>query len=151
MTTIVYIIHTIVSLMLIIIVLLQAGKGAEMGAAFGGASKTVFGPRGAAGPLAKITVGAAVIFMLTSIYLTRASKPGQMSGMINIPSPTTSVPAQAPQVPTGSEQPSQGAGTPSNSVPIQLPQEAPQSSPLPQQSPAPAGANTPPSSEQPPP
>ncbi len=80
MTTIVYIIHTIVSLMLIIIVLLQAGKGAEMGAAFGGASKTVFGPRGAAGPLAKITVGAAVIFMLTSIYLTGHPSLGRCLG-----------------------------------------------------------------------
>lgn len=150
MTTIVYIIHTIVSLMLIIIVLLQAGKGAEMGAAFGGASKTVFGPRGAAGPLAKITVGAAVIFMLTSIYLTRASKPGRMSEIINIPSPTTSVPVSIPQAPTYSEQPTQGVEIPM-SPPIQPSQEMPASFPGSSQAPVPAGDEIPAPADQSPP
>ena len=51
------------------IVLLQTGKGATLGAAFGGASQTVFGSRGPAGFLSKITTIAAVIFMLTSLTL----------------------------------------------------------------------------------
>jgi len=74
LVTFVLILHVLVALVMILVVLLQAGKGAEMGAAFGGTSKTLFGPRGAAGPLAKVTAVAAVLFMLTSLYLTWASK-----------------------------------------------------------------------------
>ena len=96
MITVVYIIHITVCLALIIIVLLQAGKGADMGAAFGGASRTVFGPRGAAGPMAKITVGAAVLFMLTCLYLTWAVKPHQGQG-IEIPPTSTPAPGAATQ------------------------------------------------------
>ncbi len=62
-------IHVIVSGILVFMVLLQKGKGADIGAAFGGASQTVFGPRGAQSFLAKLTTGAAVVFMLTSLGL----------------------------------------------------------------------------------
>ena len=61
--------HVIVSAILISMVLLQKGKGADIGAAFGGASQTVFGPRGAQSFLSKLTTGAAVLFMLTSLGL----------------------------------------------------------------------------------
>ena len=61
--------HVIVALILIMMVLLQKGKGADIGAAFGGASNTVFGPRGAQSFLAKLTTGAAIVFMLTSMTL----------------------------------------------------------------------------------
>ncbi len=66
-------IHVVVSAILISMVLLQKGKGADIGAAFGGASQTVFGPRGAQSFLAKLTTGAAVIFMLTSLGLAVSS------------------------------------------------------------------------------
>ncbi len=59
---------------MIIIILLQAGKGADVGATFGGASQTVFGPRGAATFLSKLTTIAAVIFLVTSIYLANLSR-----------------------------------------------------------------------------
>lgn len=62
-------IHVVVSAILIGMVLLQKGKGADIGAAFGGASQTVFGPRGAQSFLAKLTTGAAVLFMLTALGL----------------------------------------------------------------------------------
>lgn len=65
--------HLIVSAILIAMVLLQKGKGADMGAAFGGASQTVFGPRGAQSFMAKLTTAAAVIFMLTSFTLALTS------------------------------------------------------------------------------
>jgi len=55
------------------IVLLQAGKGAEMGAAFGGSSQTLFGSAGAMGFLTKLTTVAAVIFMITSLLLAFSS------------------------------------------------------------------------------
>jgi len=62
--------HVIVCLVLIVVVLLQRGKGAEIGAVFGGgASSTVFGSRGAGNFLTKLTTGAAVIFMVTSLSL----------------------------------------------------------------------------------
>ena len=62
-------VHVLVSAILIGIVLLQKGKGADIGAAFGGASQTVFGPRGTQSVLSKITTAAAVIFMFTSLGL----------------------------------------------------------------------------------
>jgi preprotein translocase subunit SecG len=66
-------IHVIVCFALIMIVLLQSGKGAEMGAAFGGSSQTVFGGAGPAPFLSKITTIAAVIFMATSLILAYIS------------------------------------------------------------------------------
>ncbi len=69
MFTVVLIIHVLACIALIMIVLLQKGKGADLGAAFGGASQTVFGSRGAGGFLARLTTAAAVIFMLTCLSL----------------------------------------------------------------------------------
>lgn len=93
MTTIVIIIHVIVCLALICIVLLQTGKGAGIGAAFGGSSQTVFGSTGAAPFLAKLTAGAAIVFMLTSLGLTFLGHKGGPSVMRG--SQTTSAPAPA--------------------------------------------------------
>ena len=62
--------HILVSFFLIIVVLLQSGKAADLAGAFGGmGSQTAFGPRGAATVLSKATTTAAVLFMLTSITL----------------------------------------------------------------------------------
>ena len=70
MTTLVVITHVIVCVALIMIVLLQTGKGADIGAAFGaGSSQTLFGSTGATTFLAKATTVAAVVFMLTSFTL----------------------------------------------------------------------------------
>jgi preprotein translocase subunit SecG len=63
------IVHIIVCVVLIMVVLLQTGKGAEMGAAFGGATQTVFGSSGPAGFLSKLTTAVAVIFMITTLTL----------------------------------------------------------------------------------
>jgi preprotein translocase subunit SecG len=65
------VLHVMVCLILIVVVLLQRGKGAEIGAVFGGgASSTVFGSRGAGNFLTKLTSGAAVVFMVTSLFLS---------------------------------------------------------------------------------
>ncbi|ACL03054.1 preprotein translocase, SecG subunit [Desulfatibacillum aliphaticivorans] len=70
MTILVTVIHIVVCIALILIVLLQTGKGADMGAAFGGgSSQTVFGSSGPAGFLSKGTTVAAVLFMCTSLFL----------------------------------------------------------------------------------
>jgi len=70
MNTFLITLHVMVCLVLIVVVLLQRGKGADMGAAFGGGgSNTVFGSRGAGNFLTKLTSACAVIFMLTSLSL----------------------------------------------------------------------------------
>jgi preprotein translocase subunit SecG len=69
METAILIVHYIVCIFLVIVILLQAGKGADMGAAFGGSSQTVFGSRGAATFLSKLTTGVAIVFLLTSVSL----------------------------------------------------------------------------------
>ena len=83
MVTFLLTIHVLVSIALIIIVLLQAGKGAEAGASFGGgASQTVFGASGGRTFMSKLTTLAAAIFMLTSMSLTYFyGKPGTDSMM----------------------------------------------------------------------
>src|SRR5512138_1245210 len=88
------IVHVIVCAILIAMVLLQKGKGADIGAAFGGASNTVFGPRGAQSFLAKLTTAAAVLFMLTSLglALTSSKKSSVMEG---VKAPMQSAPAPA--------------------------------------------------------
>lgn len=71
MTPFLIALHVIVSIFLIAVVLLQRGKGAEVGAVFGGGgSTTVFGSRGAGNFLTRLTTGAAIVFMLTSLGLS---------------------------------------------------------------------------------
>jgi preprotein translocase subunit SecG len=71
MNTVLVVLHVIVCFFLIAVVLLQRGKGAEMGAVFGGgASSTVFGSRGAGNFLTKLTTGSAIVFMCTSLTLS---------------------------------------------------------------------------------
>ena len=62
--------HVAVSVILILVVLLQAGKGANMGAVFGGSSQTVFGSSGPGSFLGKMTTVVAAVFMLTSLALS---------------------------------------------------------------------------------
>mgnify|MGYP001317932265 CR=1 FL=1 len=70
MQTIILIIHVLLAIALIVLILVQHGKGADAGAAFGsGASSTVFGARGSANFLTKITTIIALIFFVTSISL----------------------------------------------------------------------------------
>ena len=93
--TLIVVVHVLVCIALILIVLVQGGKGAEMGAAFGGASQTVFGSAGAMGFLSKLTTVAAVIFMLTSLLLTFSSTKRASTVMRERPAPT------APAAPSG--------------------------------------------------
>ncbi|WP_333651108.1 preprotein translocase subunit SecG [Candidatus Binatus sp.] len=73
MVSIVVSIHVIVCVAMCIIILLQQGKGAEVGAVFGGSSQTVFGASGAGNALTKATWGLATIFFASSIFLALAS------------------------------------------------------------------------------
>jgi len=90
MTTFLNILHVLVSIFLILIVLAQQGKGQDLASAFGGGgSSAAFGARGTATLLSKITTGAAVLFMVTSLGL---------SYLRPVMSQRTVVPAGAPGV-----------------------------------------------------
>jgi preprotein translocase subunit SecG len=99
------VLHIVVCLLLVGIVLLQGGKGAEVGATFGaGASQTIFGASGGQTFLGKMTTGAAIIFMLTSLALAFFwGRPGGSSVMPEQVAPTTppaqSMPAAPPAAP----------------------------------------------------
>ena len=110
------IIHVIVCLFLIIVVLLQSGKAADLAGAFGGmGSQTAFGPRGGATVLTRATTIAAGVFMLTSLTLAIMASRGMGGGGSTVlekaapvkPSQTTqqapATQAPAPQAPAGDE------------------------------------------------
>src|SRR6187455_2673983 len=82
MHTLVIIIHVIACFLMIGAILLQSGKGAEIGAAFGGSSQTVFGSRGPANFLSKFTVVVAAVFMMTSLGLAILAKEQAFSSTV---------------------------------------------------------------------
>jgi preprotein translocase subunit SecG len=82
MDTLLTIAHVIVCLFLVGIVLLQHGKGADIGATFGGSSQSLFGTEGPLPLLNKITTAAAIIFMLTSVSLAYLSTENSSSSVM---------------------------------------------------------------------
>jgi len=111
MSTLLIVLHVCVSLALIFIVLLQSGKGAEIGVSLGsGASQTVFGAGGGKSFMHRVTVSAAVIFMLTSLTLAYFyGQPGSSSIMPSQVTPAAETPAMpdsaAAPAPTGDAAP----------------------------------------------
>ena len=94
MTIVLTILHVAVAICLILSVLLQAGKAGGMGAAFGGSSDTMFGTRGPVNFLSKVTTGAAVLFMVTSLLLTYIGSQGADQGGSIVPNaPVQAAPA----------------------------------------------------------
>src|SRR6266516_2107139 len=97
MFTALIIVHILVAFIMVGVILLQSGKGAEIGAAFGGSSQTVFGSRGAGTFLSKMTAVAATIFMLTSLSLAIMSKRVNYSSTIGLDTaPAQTAPATPP-------------------------------------------------------
>ena len=97
MQTILIIVHVIVCLFLIGIVLLQHGKGADIGATFGGSSQSLFGTEGPLPLLNKITTFAAVVFMVTSIslaYISAKSGSGSVMSSLTSEQPAAEQPVQ---------------------------------------------------------
>lgn len=93
MTTILIVLHIFVCLFLICIVLLQHGKGADIGASFGGSNQSLFGTEGPLPLLNKITTLAAIVFMGTSValaYISANQSGGSVMGKL---------PAQEQEVP----------------------------------------------------
>ncbi|MFC1579691.1 preprotein translocase subunit SecG [Thermodesulfobacteriota bacterium] len=111
MKLIIILIHVAACVGLILIVLLQKGKGADMGAVFGGSSQTLFGSSGATSFFQKLTAGVAIVFMISSLTLAflfgKGATSSVMEGMKQPQSPVTEQsgpPTGAP--PTPAETPS---------------------------------------------
>jgi preprotein translocase subunit SecG len=110
MIAVITFVHIVVCLFLIIVVLLQSGKSADIAAAFGGmGSQTAFGPRGAATLFSKLTTWSAIIFMVTSITLSifasrRASSGSVLQGVRPAQTQGQKAPTQ-PQAPAPEPKP----------------------------------------------
>ena len=119
MSFFIVIVHVIVCVALIFIVLLQTGRGADLGAAFGGgASQTLFGSGGASSFLSKLTTAAAVVFMLTSLTLAYVSSRRPVVSIMPSSTPATQEETQLPA--PGTDMPAESAplqsGTPGAAV-----------------------------------
>ena len=127
MVPIITIIHILVCFFLVVIVLLQHGKGADVGATFGGAGNTVFGTDGPVPLLNKVTTAVAILFMVTSISLAWFSaNTGSGSVMENVTAPiTTQLPVEEPleSGPVKVPMPAEEAGR-TESAPAEFPGES---------------------------
>src|SRR5262245_50689837 len=136
--------HIIACIFLVIVVLLQTGKGSDVSAVFGGSSQTIFGSSGAGNFLTKLTTATAIIFMLTSLSLTLGTaKQAKKSVFDDIPAATPpTTPEQAPATPSAAS----GTPTATATTPEKPAEAAPASSTASTAAPAatPAPATTPP-------
>jgi len=114
MSILLTLIHVVVCFFLIVVVLLQSGKAADLAGAFGGmGSQTTFGPRGSATVLSKATTISAALFMLTSLFLSVLTTRGAAGAHSVLPSAKPVTPKSAPAKPG---QPGRPLGAPSVSV-----------------------------------
>ena len=126
------VLHLFICFLMVAVILLQSGKGAEIGASFGGSSQTIFGSRGPGTFLSKITVGAAVLFMLTSLSLAVASKEKSLFSVLDAQE-ETSLPLESGFISDEqSDEPSTESDSPSMDTPegeISLPSSQVQDKP----------------------
>jgi preprotein translocase subunit SecG len=138
MTLFLTVLHVMVCVFLVVIVLLQRGKGAEIGAVFGGGSgQTIFGSRGAGNFLTKLTTGAAVVFMITSLSLAYFGQKG--SSLLDDDAPAQEAPA-SPFAEPKPEAPAEGAPAATGGGFEEVPADAAKSAPVEAPKPAPDAA-----------
>jgi preprotein translocase subunit SecG len=106
------ILHVLACVFLVLVVLLQTGKGADMGAVFGGSSSTVFGSSGAGNFLTRLTTATAIIFMLTSMGLTYLSSNPTSSTIFDSAPVAQPAPEAAPMDPQAAPNPGAPAAAP---------------------------------------
>ena len=120
MQTALIVLHLVICIALIMIVLLQTGKGSEIGAVFGSSSQTLFGSTGGSTFFGKLTAGVAIVFMITSLILasrsSRVTGDSVMEGVkpavteqaiteIEVPSETPAAENEATTEPAAAEKP----------------------------------------------
>jgi len=109
------VVHVMVCFLMVGAILLQSGKGAEIGASFGGSSQTVFGSRGPANFLSKFTVVAAAVLIMTALSLAILAKERAFSSTV-IDLNKKEIPQTAPETPsTTPAAPATESHAPSNS------------------------------------
>jgi preprotein translocase subunit SecG len=146
------VVHVLACIFLIVVVLLQTGKGADMGAVLGGGSQTLFGASGAGNLLTKLTTGMAITFMGTSLLLVLAQRQRPASSLLNrlsetppaaapldVP-PPPAAPNAAADIPVAPAEPTQQA----DAKPADAPTAAPATPPVADAKPADAPAAVPP-------
>src|SRR3989441_9168646 len=116
MFTALIILHVLVAFIRVGVILLQSGRGAEVGAALGGSSQTICGARGASTFLGKLPAVTATIFMLTSLSLAIMSKQRNYSSTIGLDKPPASAPA-TPSPASDSPAPAQSSPAPAPAAP----------------------------------
>jgi preprotein translocase subunit SecG len=129
-------IHVVLCVFLIAVVLLQTGKGADMGAVFGGGSQTLFGSGGAGNFLTRLTSGMAIGFMVTALILTYGSTRAPTSDLIDrlpvsAPAPAAPPPGEAAPGPAATAEPPAAGGEPVVPVEPAPAAEAPAGEPAP--------------------
>ena len=120
MTSILLVIHVLTAIAIIVLVLMQQGRGADMGAAFGGGSQTLFGARGSANFLSRVTGLLAAVFFVTSLTLAylyaRGTQPTSVTDQLM--EQPVSTQSDIPTTPEGkSEEGSVGSGSDIPAVP----------------------------------
>lgn len=128
----VLIVHMILSVSLILLVLVQQGKGADMGAAFGaGSSNSLFGAAGAANLLTRATTGIAIAFMFTSILLVNFFVAHRQASGVTAPVPVQNAapvqdaaPADSAAATTQSESKAAPQAAPAEAAPAEKPAAA---------------------------
>jgi len=118
------IVHVLACVFLVVVVLLQKGKGADMGAVFGGGSQTLFGSSGAGNLLTKVTAGVAATFMITSLILAVGARNEPRSELLGripvadapapfaVPAPDGAEPAATPETTTAAAPTDPAGGEP---------------------------------------
>lgn len=118
------VLHIFSCFFLILVVLLQQGKGSDVGAVFGGSSQTIFGSSGAGNLLTKLTAGIAVVFMLTSLTLTYGTARQTSTSIFDeapVSAPVPTAPESLPPAPPGTGTETQGT----TATPPATPQSTP--------------------------
>ena len=138
MQTILVVVHLFIAVALVGLILIQHGKGADAGAAFGsGASGTVFGSRGSASFLSRTTAILAALFFVTSLGLAwlamqTSQQPGLMEGATpetTETAPAAPEPAPASEVPSITSEQAPAADTADGQAPSEVPSVAPETAP----------------------
>jgi len=110
MQTLVTVVHVFTCVVLVLVVLVQSGKGAEISTSLGGSSQTVFGSSGGANFFTRFTSGAAALFMVTSLTLTLMGGTSKKSLFETVPA-TTAQSAAAPSATASTGVAPSGAST----------------------------------------
>ncbi|MEX2209168.1 MAG: preprotein translocase subunit SecG [Myxococcota bacterium] len=136
MTLLLEIVYIVVCVFLIVVVLLQHGKGADIGVSLGaGSSNTVFGARGAGNFLTKLTTVSAVLFMVLAFTLARFAADDTAEDLLGVPA--SDAPAELEEIPVpdpaaeSTAPPSEPGGAPSGFETIETPATTPPATPAP--------------------